>query len=196
MNPRNPITLLVLAALTGCAAAGGAGSPGAAVPPAAARSSPLGSPFADHPAGIGTPLILDRTDLRIGTTVSFSRMPSEGEMHDLQQVPALQHVVLALPAWPSEYAPLEVLNRLPEEADAIIVLRGYPPTRASAEAWNYVRTRLRIVLLVPGPPPNVGVIVDLNAMRGLERVIAEMDEPSRAGFERLQRPLSFLKVMD
>jgi hypothetical protein len=32
-------------------------------------------------------------------------------------------------------------------------------------------------------------------MRNLERVIAEMDEPSRAGFERLQRPLSFRKVV-
>jgi hypothetical protein len=32
-------------------------------------------------------------------------------------------------------------------------------------------------------------------MRNLERVIAEMDQPSRAGFERLQRPLSFRKVV-
>jgi hypothetical protein len=33
-------------------------------------------------------------------------------------------------------------------------------------------------------------------MRALDRVIAEMNEPSRYGFERLQRPLSFRKVMN
>ena len=32
-------------------------------------------------------------------------------------------------------------------------------------------------------------------MRYLERVIAQMDEPSRIGFDRLQRPLSFRKVV-
>jgi hypothetical protein len=40
------------------------------------------------------------------------------------------------------------------------------------------------------------VIDDLNLMRGLERVIAEMDDPQRGGFERLQRPLSFRKVIE
>jgi len=38
-------------------------------------------------------------------------------------------------------------------------------------------------------------VADLNGMRGLERVIAEIDDPSRAGFERLQRPLGFRRVM-
>ena len=41
-----------------------------------------------------------------------------------------------------------------------------------------------------------GVVQDLNAMRSLERVIAEMELPSRSGFERLQRPLSFLRRYD
>jgi hypothetical protein len=34
-----------------------------------------------------------------------------------------------------------------------------------------------------------------NIMRSLERVVAEMNEPSRSGFEQLQRPLSFRKVV-
>jgi hypothetical protein len=40
------------------------------------------------------------------------------------------------------------------------------------------------------------VVQDLNAMRGLERVVADVDPPSRAGFERLQRPLSFRRLVD
>jgi hypothetical protein len=40
------------------------------------------------------------------------------------------------------------------------------------------------------------VVSDLNSMRGLERVVAQMDDPSRTGFERLQRPLSFRKLVE
>jgi len=76
------------------------------------------------------------------------------------------------------------------------VLPGYPPSREAAEAWNYVNARLRLVVVVPGPPPNSTVANDLNAMRYLERVVAQMDEPSRSGFERLQRPLSFRRIME
>ena len=82
-----------------------------------------------------------------------------------------------------------------ESPDVIVVLPGYPPNRAAAQAWNYVGARLRIVAVVPGAPASSTIIGDLNTMRGLERVIAQMDEPSRSGFERLQRPLSFRKVM-
>jgi len=39
-------------------------------------------------------------------------------------------------------------------------------------------------------------IANLNEMRSLERVIAQMDTPSRQGFERLQRPLSFRKLVE
>jgi len=78
----------------------------------------------------------------------------------------------------------------------IVVIPGYPPNRSAAEAWNRVNARLRIVDVVPGPPISRAVLDDLNLMRGLERVIAQMDEPSRMGFEQLQRPLSFRKVMD
>jgi hypothetical protein len=145
---------------------------------------------------VGAPLILDRTDLRIGTTVQFNRFPTTTELYDLNQVLALAHVVIALPSWPADYAPLQVLNQVPAESDVIVVLPGYPPTREAAEAWNLVSARLRIVVTVTGPPPNGAVITDLNTMRGLERVIAQMDQPLRAGFERLQVPLGFRKVVE
>ena len=180
-------------ALLGCAA--GSQPPAAEPPP----SSPLGSPFGDPRAGfasIAYPLLLDRTDFRLGTTVQFKRMPTVVELHDLANVPALQHVLITLPSWPLAYAPLDVLNQLPPDSDVIVVLPGYPPGRASAEAWNLVQTRLRIVVVVPGEPPNINVVADLNEMRGLERVVAQMDEPSRTGFERLQRPLSFRKLVE
>jgi hypothetical protein len=149
-----------------------------------------------HPAG-GPPtvLLLDRTDLRIGTTAQFGHVPSDTELHDALQLPLIQHIVITLDAWPEDYGRLTSLGNLPEEADAIVVLRGYPPTRAAAEAWNYLSAPIRMVLVVAGPPP-AGVINDLNQMRHLERVIAEMDDPARTGFERLQRPLSFRKLID
>jgi hypothetical protein len=49
--------------------------------------------------------------------------------------------------------------------------------------------------VVDGPPADRGMIMEMNAMRGLVRVIADMPHPSRSGFERLQRPLSFRVVM-
>jgi hypothetical protein len=147
-------------------------------------------------AAIAYPLLLDRTDLRLGTTVQFTRMPTLTELHDASNVLALQHVVIALPAWPKEYSPLEVLNQLPSETDVIVVLAGYPPSREAAEAWNLVQARLRLVVVVTEAPPSAAVVSDLNAMRGLERVIAQMDDPRRSGFERLQRPLSFRMLME
>src|SRR5262249_17572111 len=125
-------------ALLGCAAS--APPPTAEPPPA----SPLGSPFSDRRMGFGTisyPLLLDRTDLRIGTTVQFTRIPTISEMHDMTNLLALQHVVITLPSWPEGYAPLDVLNQLPTETDVIVVLPGYPPSRAAAEAWNLVQSR-------------------------------------------------------
>ncbi len=195
MNPWKMTALFAAGILAGCMAAG---------PPLTAQApsepaSPLGSPFADRRAGFGSiayPLLLDRTDLRLGTTVQFTRMPSLSELHDLTNVTALQHVVIVLPTWPDEYAPLEVLNQLPQEADAIVVLPGYPPTRAAADAWNLLGARVRLVVVVTEPPPSAVVVSDLNTMRPLERVIAQMDDPRRTGFERLQRPLSFRKLVE
>ena len=190
--------LLVLAAggLAGCMAA---------APPIGTQSAasegptPAGSPFSDRRMdvyGIGTPLILDRTDLRIGTTVHFSRIPTASEVHDVGQLPGLAHIVLSLPYWPVELERLQALDQVPPETQVVVILPGYPPNRAAAQAWNYVNASLRIVAVVPGAPPSLAVIGDLNAMRGLERVIAQMEEPSRSGFERLQRPLSFRKVVE
>jgi hypothetical protein len=164
----------------------------AAAPPAPAVSPPGGA--AAYPALL--PLILDRSDLRIGLTVQFPRLPAAEEISELRQTTGLAHVVLALSTWPASYEELSALDLLPQESDVIVLLRGYPPSREAAEAWNLVRTRLRLVLLVPDAPPSPTVVQDLNTMRGLERVIAQVDPPSRAGFERLQRPLSFLRIME
>jgi hypothetical protein len=180
--------LLAAGLLVGCMANGPvttAQVPRPAPPPAAGGS-----------AATLLPLVLDRNDLRMGTTVQYARVPEADEVSDLQHVPGLAHVVLTLEEWPESYEALPALDLLPPESDVIVVLRGYPPSRAAADAWNQVRARLRVVLLVAGPPPSLTVIEDLNAMRALDRVIAELDPPARTGFERLQRPLSFLQVRD
>ncbi len=197
MKPWTFATVFIAGALVGCMSAG---------PPIGAQSSappeprsPAGSPFSERRMGvvaIGTPLIIDRTDLRIGTTVQFSRIPTASEVHDVAQLPGLANIVLSLPYWPVDLEPLQALDLTPPETQVIVVLPGYPPNRMAAQVWNYVGARLRIVVVVPDAPPSLAVIGDLNTMRGLERVIAQMDEPSRSGFERLQRPLSFRKVVD
>ena len=185
---------LAAGVMAGCMAAG---PPLTAESPSDTPASRLGSPFSDRRMGWpGMPLLIDRTDLRIGTTVQFSRIPSATELYDLNLLPSLAHVVLALPGWPADYAALEPLNRVPPEADVIVVLPGYPPSREAAEAWNLVNARLRLVVIVSAPPPSVGTVGDLNAMRGLERVILDGDQPARTGFERLQRPLSYRKVIE
>ena len=184
MRPNRLFPVFLSGLLLGCMAGG---------PPLTAQAPP---PVAPAGAPVyGTPLILDRTDLRLGTTVQYSRIPDVSELHDLQQLPGLAHLVLALPAWPRTYAELQPLDQLPEEADLIAVLPGYPPSREAAHAWDLLSTRARIVVVVDGPPSGA-VADDLGAMRGLERVIAQMDQPSRSGFERLQRPLSFRKVVE
>ncbi len=182
-------------ALLALAAAGCATLP-AAEPPAAENPSPLGSPFSDaHYREPCAPLILDRSDLALGTTVTFERLPTSNELYDLQQVYGLAHVVIALPAWPKDYAPLEALKLAPPDLDVAVLLPGYPPTRGAVEIWNLLGVPVRVIVLADGPPPAPGVIDDLNTMRNLERVIAEMDVPARTGFERLQRPLSFRTVV-
>jgi hypothetical protein len=194
MRPLKLATMFGAGVLAGCMAAGPAT---VAQSPAPAPSGPVGSPFADRKdlaATLETPLLLDRTDLRIGTTAQFSRVPTASDLNDISRLPALAHVVISLPAWPVDYSALEPLNQVNREADVIIVLPGFPPSRAAVEGWNYLTARMRIVVVVGESPPSGAVVDDLNSMRGLERVIVQMDQPSRAGFERLQRPLSFRKV--
>lgn len=142
------------------------------------------------------PLLLDPIEMAFGSAVIFSRIPTVADLNDLAYVPNVQHVVLSLPQWPAGWDELQPLAQmpLPDGADLVVILPGYPPTHAASEAWNYLRRPLRLILIVKGPPVDRGTIFDLNAMRGLERVVADMREPSRSGFERLQRPLSFRVV--
>jgi hypothetical protein len=196
MKPWTVASVFLAGALAGCMAAG---PPIGAQSPTQEPRSPLGSPFSDRRMGVndlGTPLIIDRTDLSIGTTVQFHRLPRATELYDASQTLGLAHIVLSLPSWPADLDALQALNQTPPEADIIVVLPGFPPNRAAAQAWNYVNARVRIVAVVPGAPPSLAIIDDLNTMRGLERVIVQMDEPSRSGFERLQRPLSFRRLVE
>jgi len=194
MRPWTITNLIAAGTVVGCLVCAPATSaePGRTAPEAAATAPDSGQ-------ATGRPilaLVLDRSDLRIGVTVQYSRIPSPEEINDLRTTTGLAHVVLVLGAWPEGYDALTPLDLLPPETDVIVLLPGYPPSREAAAAWNLVRARLRLILLAPGPPPSPIVVSDLNSMRALERVITEVDPPSRAGFERLQRPLSFLRVMD
>jgi len=164
-------------------------------PSPAEGPSPASSAASAAPS-YGDPLLIDRSDLRLGTTVQYRRIPDLTELHDLEQVYALAHVVLALEEWPRTYAQIQPLEGLPQEADLTVIVRGYPPTSEAANAWNLLNVKVRLVMLVEGPPPSTATVGDLNSMRALDRVVAEMNEPSRYGFERLQRPLSFRKVMN
>jgi hypothetical protein len=196
MRPRSVAVAFVAGVLAGCMASS---PPTPAQSPTSEPHSPAGSPFSDARMGangLGVPLIIDRNDVSIGTTVQFSRFPTASEVNDATQLPGFARLVLSLPYWPEDLEPMRALDNLPAEVQVIVVVPGYPPNRAAAEAWNRVNARLRIVIVVPGPPASRAVLDDLNLMRGLERVIAQMDDPSRFGFELLQRPLSFRKVID
>ncbi|HET9325798.1 MAG TPA: hypothetical protein VFQ05_03420 [Candidatus Eisenbacteria bacterium] len=177
---------LVFAAgiVAGCMTAG---------PPAPAQAPP---PATGSRVAAGVPLVLDRADFRLGSTVQFARIPAANELYELHNTTGLAHVLLALPAWPRSYADLEPLQQTPEQADLIVVLPGYPPTREAADAWNLLNVRTRLILVVDGPPVSSHAIADLNAMRALERLIVNTEEPSRSGFERVQRPISFRVVRD
>ena len=179
--------LLVIGMIAGCMAS--APPPGADV----ASSPSEGTP--PRPASYGT-LVLDRADVALGTTVEFHHMPGSSELHDAAEEFALRHVVVTLQAWPQGNLELPRFDGLPLGSDAIVVLPGYPPDRAALAAWNYAAGPVRLILVVDGPPDNPGIFDDLNLSRHLERVVARMDQPSRAGFERLQRPLSFVRALD
>ena len=163
-------------------------------PPAPAQAPAPASGTAASPSV--APLIIDRADLSLGTTVQFPRIPSANELYDLHNIAGLAHVIVTLPSWPRSYPELEPLQQMPPDADLTVVLTGFPETREATEAWNQLQVRARIVLLAQGPPPSTNVLLDLNGMRALERVIVETDDPSRRGYERLQRPLSFRVLRD
>jgi hypothetical protein len=160
-------------------------------------TSPAASPDRAMMVRPTVPLLLDPAEFGFGTTVVFTHMPDVEELHDVGLLPSVQHVVVSLRAWPSGFEVVQPLGQavLPEGSDLIVILPGYPPTHAAAEAWNYLRAPLRLVLVVSGPPADRGGIDELNRIRALERVVADMEHPARSGFERLQRPLSFRVVM-
>ncbi len=185
---------IVLALAITARAAQAKGSPADSTPVPAARSA-----APDHSMIVAPtlPLLIDLADFGLGSTVVFTHLPSPAELHDLGYLPGVGHVVVSLPAWPTGWDRLQSLQQspLPDGADLIVLLPGYPPSRESAQAWNYLRKPLRLILVVKGPPVDREMILELNAIRGLERVIADMPQPSRSGFERLQRPLGFRVVM-
>ena len=174
--------LLAAGSALGCMASG---------PPLTAQDP--GTPA--NTAGPCAPLIVDRTDLLLGTTVQFTGLPDASQVHDLSSELGLAHVVVTLDEWPDDISRLAALEMVPEESDVIVVIQGYPSSRTAIDAWRLIRGRLRVVLIVQGPPNNPVVLDWLNQMPALERVIGEMELASRAGFERLQRPLSFRRVI-
>jgi hypothetical protein len=198
MYPKTFTALLLALALLGAAI----GHPAQAVAgsmadgrsdPAPADSLPAGA----RPPAARPPLLLDLADLGLGATVVYSRIPSAAEIHDLVYLESVTRVVLQLPAWPDgveEIQPLEQMA-LPEGADLFVLLPGYPATREQAGAWNLLRRRVRLIMVVNTPPADREMVFRMNSIRGLERVIADVDRPSRTGFERLQRPLAFRVVM-
>ena len=193
--------LLALAFLPPLVACAAETAPDSAAAPAPAPTSAKAAP---RPASAPTarpqmlvrppvPILLDPNDLGLGSTVVFDHVPDARDLGDLSYLPSVQHVVLTLPAWPEDYSKLEPMQAslFPEGADLIVILPGYPRTHAAVAAWNLVHRTMRIVVVVPGPPLDRSMILELNALRGLERVICDSRDPSRSGFERLQRPLSF-----
>ena len=189
LMPRNPLAALTLATLLlGAATAAGAATPAdsaAAAPAPRVREADPDDPLC-------APLLLD-SDYGFGTHVVMRRLPNAADLNELAYVTGLRQVLVALPEWPSGYAALRPLQQsvIPEGAEIVVLLPGWPPTREALAAWNLVGGPLRVILVVDGPPADRALIAELNRMRPLERVIAQMEHPSRSGFERLQRPLSF-----
>ena len=198
-----PVLLLFLAA---CAHGSGDPKPPASQP---AAGSVEGSVAAQAPAAaeaphpreanpddpLCAPLLID-SDFSFGTSVIMRRLPSAADLEDLRFVTGLRQVLLALPVWPATYAELRPIQQtiLPDGAELVVLLPGWPPTREALGAWNLVGGNLRLIVVVDGPPADRALITEFNRVRALERVIVQMEHPSRSGFERLQRPLSFRVV--
>jgi hypothetical protein len=156
--------------------------PGPASPPRGADS--------DDP--LCAPLILD-ADPGFGTHVVMRRLPTQGDLEELSFISGLRQVLVALPEWPATYAALRPIQQviLPEGTELIVLLPGWPPTREALGAWDLLDANVRLIVVVSGPPADRALITEMNRIRTLDRIIAQMEHPSRSGFERLQRPLSF-----
>lgn len=186
---RRVLALCLLAAAVVALACAPAAPPVAAeVPPAGRAPAPVGG------AGeaLCAPLLID-ADPGFGTHVVFRRLPNAADLEDLRFLTGVRQILVALPEWPASYAAIQPLQQaiLPTGSELVILLPGWPPTREALGAWNMVSGALRLIVVVDGPPADRALITELNRVRPLERVIAQMENPSRSGFERLQRPLSF-----
>ncbi len=191
-----PASLVLLAVpILACAPIVPATGPAAPAPPASAAArtppAPAARGYADD--ALCAPLLLDDSDLGFGTHVVMRRLPTAADFDDLSFVTGLRQVIVALPEWPASYADLRPLQQaiLPAGTQLIVLLPGWPRTREALGAWNLVTGAPRVIVVVDGPPADRAIITELNRMRALERVVAQMEHPSRSGFERLQRPLSF-----
>jgi hypothetical protein len=188
--------------IVGCAPAqtgpGPRGAAEAAAHAGTAAEAPPDMPLpreADPEDALCAPLIIEQ-DFGFGTNVVMRRLPSAADLEDMSHLNGLRQVLLALPAWPRNYAELSPLQQaiMPEGVEIVVLLPGWPPNHEALGAWNLLSMNLRIIMVVDGPPADRAMISELNQMRSLERVIAQMPEPSRSGFERLQRPLSYRVV--
>ncbi len=202
-----PATLLSLAACahgSGSAKARVAGSPGRPDTPIAAQMASPAPPAAaeaprpreaDSNDALCAPLLIE-PEIGFGTSVVMRRLPTAADLEDMRFYTGLRQVLLALPDWPATYAQLRPLQQviLPDGAEIVVLLPGWPPTREALGAWNLVGGNLRLIIVVDGPPADRALIAELNRVRSLERLIVQMEHPSRSGFERLQRPLSFRVV--
>ena len=192
MRPR--LIALSLLTLLAMACAPGSRPVAAEVPPArAAATTPPPAPReanADDP--LCAPLLLD-ADPGFGTHIVIRRVPNAKDLEDMTFTTGLRQIIVALPEWPATYDQLRPMQQaiLPQGVEIVVLLPGWPPTREALGAWNLVGGALRLILLVDGPPADRALIAEVNRVRSLERVIAQMEYPSRSGFERLQRPLSF-----
>jgi hypothetical protein len=183
---------LMSAALVAVACAPAAPPVSAQVPPAGGTTAPTRG-AAD---ALCAPLLLD-ADPGFGTHVVFRRLPNAADIEDLRFTTGVRQIVVALPEWPATYAEIQPLQQaiLPTGSEMVVLLPGWPPTREALGAWNLVSGgALRIIVVVDGPPADRALITEFNRVRSLDRVIAQMDNPDRRGFERLQRPLSFRVV--
>ena len=183
-----------------CAPGGHEPGPAAAAPPPGSSAPPAARPgpvshAPDLEAALCAPLLIE-PDLGFGTHVVMRRLPDASDMDDLRAVNGLRQIVVAPPEWPADYSAVAPLQQaiLPDGAELVVLLPGWPPSRAALDAWNLVGGNLRLIMIVGGPPADRALISELNRVRSLERVIAQMEHPDRSGFERLQRPLSFRVV--
>jgi hypothetical protein len=162
-----------------------------APPPATPRpASPPRGADSDDP--LCAPLILD-ADPGFGTHVVMRRLPTQGDLEELSFISGLRQVLVALPEWPATYAALRPIQQviLPQGTELVVLVPGWPPTREALGAWDLLDANVRLIVVVSGPPADRALITEMNRIRTLDRIIAQMEHPSRSGFERLQRPLSF-----